>query len=84
MKAKLKAIWRILRAKEWVYMTDNDTNGFNYDWSVMGALPKTATAFDYADMVLKRIAHLTAAMKITAGKIYKAYTDDVLPDWMKD
>lgn len=45
MKAKLKAIWRILRAKEWVYLTRNkDNDGYVSDLCINGDMPKEATS----------------------------------------
>lgn len=73
MKAKLKAIWRILRAKEWVYLTRNkDDDGYDGYLSV-GDMPKEAPAHVYVDLMFTRIRRLTAGMRIIADKIENSY-----------
>lgn len=74
MKAKLKAIWRILRAKEWFYMTRNkDNDGYVGYFDINGGMPKEAPSYVYVDLMLTRIHRLTSAMHLTADKIEKFY-----------
>lgn len=74
MKAKLKAIWRILRAKEWVYLTANkDGDGYISDHSINGGMPKEAPAYVYVDLMFSRVAKLAAGMRIIADKIENSY-----------
>lgn len=74
MKAKLKAIWRILRAKEWAYLTRNKENdGYDSYCCVDGDMPKEAPAYVYVDLMFSRVRRLTAGMRIIADKIEKSY-----------
>lgn len=74
MKAKLKAIWRILRAKEWVYMTaNNDGNGYISDHCINGDMPKEAPAQVYVDLMFSHVSKLAAGMRIIANKIENGY-----------
>ena len=74
MKAKLKAIWRILRAKEWVYLTRNkEDDGYDGYLSVNGDMPKEAPAHVYVDLMFTRVRRLTAGMRIIADKIENSY-----------
>lgn len=74
MKAKLKAIWRILRANEWIYMARNkENNGYVSDHYINGGLPKEAPAHVYVDLMFARVSSLAAGMRIIADKIEKSY-----------
>lgn len=72
MKNKLKAIWRILRAKEWVCMTYNG-NGYSNLHELMPYPAKEAPAHVFVDWMFDRVNYLTAGMKVTADKISDSY-----------
>ena len=72
MKNKLKAIWRILRAKEWVCMTYNG-HGYSNFHQLMPLPAKEAPAHEFVDWMFDRVNYLTAGMKVTASKIYDSY-----------
>lgn len=72
MKAKLKAVWRILRAKEWFYTT-NTKDGYTFDYGFMASMPDKAPATEYADLILKKSARFVQAIKLSADKIFKKY-----------
>lgn len=85
MKAKLKAIWRIIRAKEWFYITKRDERNYHYDWDFMATMPKKATSIQFADLILRQSATFVQAIKLSADKIFKRYhlagnVDEVLVD----
>lgn len=74
MKAKLKAIWRILCAKEWVYLTRNkDDDGYVSDVCINGYMPKETPAHVYVDLMFTHVRRLTAGMRIIADKIENSY-----------
>lgn len=72
MKLKLKAIWRILRAKEWVCMTYNG-NGYSNLHELMPHPTKEAPAHVFVDWMFGRVRYLAAGMKVTADKIRDSY-----------
>lgn len=81
---KLKAIWRILRAKQWFYQVFSQDK-VRFDWNFIGKAPKQAPAEIYADLILRQSAYCVQGIKLSADKIFKAYhhqgnTDRVLVD----
>ena len=85
MKAKLKAVWRILRAKEWFYITDKQGQDYCFDWDFMATMPEKATSVQFADLILRQSAKFVQAIKLSADKIFKQYhlggsVDEVIAD----
>lgn len=81
---KLKAIWCILRAKQWFYQIHNGDK-ISFDWDFNGDMPKLAPAEFYADLMLRRSAFFVQGIKLSADKIFRAYhtpngADKVLVD----
>lgn len=81
MRDKLNAIWHIIRAKQWVCLTDKG-DGYRHDYSVLGMQPKgLAPAYVRADIHLTSISRLTTAMREAADKI--SGTNNCVPDYLK-
>lgn len=81
---KLKAIWRILRAKQWFYQVFSQDK-VCFDWDFLGNAPKQAPAEFYADLILRQSAYCVQGIKLSADKIFRAYhhqgnTDRVIAD----